>query len=51
MLTEKGKLTDIGATYLGEAQTGNVPHGSASSIAKFAGWSALVAGSVFWTLV
>jgi len=49
-LTGKGKLTDIGSWYLGHGETGNVPHGSASAVAKFAGWGFVVAASVFWTL-
>ncbi|CAK3907252.1 glycoside hydrolase family 128 [Lecanosticta acicola] len=49
MLTQKGELTDIGAWYLGESATGNVPKGDASTIAKGAVWAiALVALSAFW---
>ncbi|KAG9990330.1 hypothetical protein KCU72_g21267, partial [Aureobasidium melanogenum] len=51
MLTEKGKLTDIGAWYLNKAATGAVPKGSASTVAKFAGWGGLVAATVFWTIL
>ncbi|THY92094.1 hypothetical protein D6C95_06181 [Aureobasidium pullulans] len=51
MLTEKGKLTDIGAVYLNQAMTGNIPKGSASSVAKFAGWSGIVAAAVFWSIL
>ncbi|KAI5206187.1 hypothetical protein E4T42_02696 [Aureobasidium subglaciale] len=50
-LTEKGKLTDIGAMYLNKASTGAVPHGSASTVAKFAGWSGLVAATIFWSIL
>lgn len=48
-LTGKGKLTDMGANYLGQEETGNVPHGSAATIAKFAGSSVLVLATMFWT--
>jgi hypothetical protein len=51
MLTEKGKLTDIGAWYLNKVATGAVPKGSASTVAKFAGWGGLVAATVFWTIL
>lgn len=44
MLTQKGELTDIGAWYLGQAATGKVPKGDASTTAAFAAWSlALIA--------
>ncbi|KAK4498396.1 hypothetical protein PRZ48_011054 [Zasmidium cellare] len=46
MLTQKGELTDIGAWYLGQAATGNVPKGDAAKTAIFAGWAlALLAAS------
>lgn len=50
MLTQKGELTDIGAWYLGEAATGNVPKGSATRFARFAGSSFLVLAIAFWSL-
>lgn len=50
-LTAKGKLTDIGSWYLGHAETGNVPQGTAASVAKFAGWTGLVGASIFWALL
>jgi hypothetical protein len=31
--------------------TGNIPKGSASSVAKFAGWSGIVAAAVFWSIL
>ena len=44
MLTQDGKLTDIGSWYLGGAATNNIPQGSAaSSVASF-GSSAYVLG-------
>lgn len=48
MLTQKGKLTDIGSWYLGGSETGNVPKGSASTVAKFAGWGLAVVASSLW---
>ncbi|KAL1310824.1 hypothetical protein AAFC00_001061 [Neodothiora populina] len=50
-LTQKGELTDIGSWYLGGEATGNVPKGSASAVAKFAGWGAVVGASIFWSLL
>lgn len=50
MLTQKGELTDIGAWYLGQPGTGNVPKGGAAQVTRFAGWAALVLGGVFWCL-
>ncbi|CAD0053117.1 unnamed protein product [Aureobasidium pullulans] len=50
-VSNKGKLTDIGAVYLNQAMTGNIPKGSASSVAKFAGWSGIVAAAVFWSIL
>lgn len=37
MLTEKGKLTDIGSWYLGGSATGYTPHGAAGRSVVFAG--------------
>lgn len=49
MLTQKGELTDIGAWYLGQVATGNVPKGDAVQSATFAGWAmAVVAVSIWW---
>ncbi|KAF2772557.1 hypothetical protein EJ03DRAFT_248538, partial [Teratosphaeria nubilosa] len=48
MLTQKGKLTDIGAWYLGEKAEGNKPKGAASTAAQFAGWSGLVIVAAIW---
>ncbi|KAK5129404.1 hypothetical protein LTR08_003291 [Meristemomyces frigidus] len=50
MLTQKGKLTDIGAWYLGQKATGNVPKGGAAQAAKFAGWAVVVVAAAFWTM-
>ncbi|TKA80479.1 hypothetical protein B0A55_02316 [Friedmanniomyces simplex] len=50
MLTQKGQLTDIGAWYLGQEETGNKPKGGAAQVAKFAGWAAVVVGSMMWML-
>ena len=49
MLTQDGKLTDIGSWYLGGSATGNVPQSSsASGLAAFAGSSLMVVMAVFW---
>ncbi|KXL42161.1 MAG: glycoside hydrolase family 128 protein, partial [Acidomyces sp. 'richmondensis'] len=37
MLTQKGELTDIGAWYLGQKATGNVPKGDSTQISAFSG--------------
>ncbi|KAI4794148.1 hypothetical protein E4T44_07452 [Aureobasidium sp. EXF-8845] len=50
-LTQKGQLTDIGALYLNKASTGAIPKGSASTVAKFAGWGGVVVASVFWSIL
>lgn len=42
MLNSKGKLTDIGAWYLGKAETGVDPDSAAGRSAVFAGWGVLV---------
>ena len=42
LLTQDGKLTDIGAWYLGQKATGNIPKGDAAMASRFAGWSLLV---------
>ena len=39
MLTQDGKLTDIGAEYLGRGPTGNKPKGGAGRTAVFSIWS------------
>ena len=51
MLNQKGKLTDIGAWYLGQKGTGAVPKGGAARVAKFAGWAVVVVVAACWTLV
>jgi len=51
MLTQNGKLTDIGSWYLGGSATGNVPKGAAGKSVVFAGWSALVALTGLWCLI
>ena len=44
MLNQQGKLTDIGAWYLGQPEMakGVVPKGDATQTAKFAGWAGVV---------
>lgn len=51
MLTEKGKLTDLGSWYLGGAATGNVPHGAAGRNVLFAGSSFLILLTSIWSLL
>lgn len=51
MLTERGKLTDIGSWYLGGAETGNIPSGDASRIAGFASNGPLVTFLSIWFFV
>ncbi|KAL8805103.1 MAG: hypothetical protein Q9182_002193 [Xanthomendoza sp. 2 TL-2023] len=51
MLTEKGKLTDIGSWYLGGAATGNIPHGAAGRNVLFAGSSIVVLFTSIWNLL
>ena len=48
MLTEKGKLTDIGSWYLGGVETNNVPKGAAGRSAAFSGSSLMVVLTTFW---
>ncbi len=50
MLTQDGKLTDIGSWYLGGSQTGNRPKGAAGRKAVFTGWTLLVAAVGLWCL-
>lgn len=50
MLTQDGELTDIGAWYLGQEETGNIPKGNAAQAARFAGSSFLVIAIAFWCL-
>ncbi|KAH0562136.1 hypothetical protein GP486_003170 [Trichoglossum hirsutum] len=46
MLTQDGKLTDIGSWYLGRDATGNVPKGGAGKKDGFGGWGAVVVAVV-----
>jgi len=48
MLTQKGQLTDIGAWYLGQKATGNVPKGDSAQIAIFSGWMVVVVATMFY---
>lgn len=50
-LTQKGQLTDIGAWYLGEKATGNVPKGGAAQTTRFVGWAAVVLGASIYCLM
>jgi len=50
MLTQNGKLTDIGSWYLGGSATGAVPKGgTAGRFTVFAGWLLLIFSACFWT--
>ncbi|KAL8891769.1 MAG: hypothetical protein Q9215_001205 [Flavoplaca cf. flavocitrina] len=51
MLTEKGKLTDLGSWYLGGAATGNIPHGAAGRNTFFAGSAITVFFASIWSLI
>lgn len=51
MLTQNGKLTDIGSWYLGGSATGNVPKGAAGKSVVFAGWSVLIALTGLWCFI
>ncbi|KAL8930868.1 MAG: hypothetical protein Q9208_000409 [Pyrenodesmia sp. 3 TL-2023] len=51
MLTEKGKLTDIGSWYLGRSATGNVPRGAAGRSAVFGGGSIVILLTAAWCLL
>jgi hypothetical protein len=51
LLTQKGELTDLGAWYLGQEATGNIPErGDATRMAGFVGWLGVVAATGFWCL-
>ncbi|EME42568.1 hypothetical protein DOTSEDRAFT_73419 [Dothistroma septosporum NZE10] len=50
MLTQKGQLTDIGAWYLGDAATGNIPKGDGAHLARFAGWPLVVFAALFYCI-
>ena len=49
MLTEEGKLTDIGSWYLGGVATNNIPHkGAAVTVTGFTSWGlALLAACAY----
>lgn len=51
MLTQDGKLTDIGAWYLAEAATGAIPQGAATRSSIFTGWLLLLFATVAWSLL
>ncbi|KAI9724937.1 MAG: hypothetical protein M1812_000213 [Candelaria pacifica] len=51
MLTEKGKLTDIGSFYLGGSATGNKPKGAAGRISVFAGWSLMIGAAAIFSFL
>lgn len=51
MLTQNGKLTDIGSWYLGGGETGNNPEGAAGRPTTFTGFVVLVGLAAFWHMV
>jgi hypothetical protein len=52
MLTEQGKLTDIGSWYMGGVATNNIPKaGDAALMAKFAGWGLVVVATGVWSML
>lgn len=48
MLTQNGKLTDIGSWYLGGSATGNVPTGAADRKTTFFASGLLVGFAALW---
>ena len=51
MLTQNGKLTDIGSWYLGGGSTGNVPNGAADRKTTFLGSGLLVGLATMWCVL
>ncbi|CAD6593227.1 MAG: hypothetical protein ASARMPRED_007170 [Alectoria sarmentosa] len=51
MLTQNGKLTDIGSWYLGGGATGNVPKGAAHRKTAFFGSGFLVGFATMWCVL
>lgn len=51
MLTQNGKLTDIGSWYLGGGATGNVPKGVANRKITFLGSGLLVGLATIWCVL
>lgn len=51
MLTQDGKLTDIGAWYLAETATGAIPKGAAGRLSIPAGWLLLLFATGAWSLL
>ena len=51
MLTQDGKLTDIGSWYLGGDETGNVPKGAADRKTAFLGSGILVGLAILWCVL
>ena len=50
MLTQDGKLTDIGSWYLGGSETGHKPKGAAGRTAVFAGSTILILVTTLWCM-
>lgn len=51
MLTQDGKLTNIGSWYFGKNATGTVPKGAAAKTSMFGGWLVLMFGTSLWSLL
>lgn len=51
MLTQNGKLTDIGSWYLGGSATGNTPKGAAGRSVVFAGYGTVVLLASVWSVL
>ena len=51
MLTQDGKLTDIGSWYLGGGSTDNVPKGAADRKTMFIGSGLLVGLATMWCVL
>ena len=49
MLDQNGQLTDIGAWYLGDSATGNIPD-AASTLSKLTPWSIGLIAMLTWTM-
>ena len=51
MLTQDGKLTDIGSWYLGGGETGNVPRSAANRKINFIGSGLFVGLATMWCIL
>lgn len=51
LLTQDGKLTDIGGWYLGGSETGNVPSSASSGKVRQLYTSVMVVGILLWNVL